>query len=190
MLDAIKQINTVKDDNGSFVINQLNESFKEMKLQHPNRRSNVALVINKIDLSTKRAHELNLSKSIETLQTKYPGLFESVFKVSTFSGEGMKELSQFLASKAELKPWTYHPDCKVVKSQLQRVADVIREKIFCYFNQEVPYNVFQENLDWTVYADGGLRIEQALYVRTDSMKVFLFSLESLSLFHSSDVGKY
>lgn len=46
----------------------------------------------------------------------------------------------------------------------QRIIEIIREKVFQRFNQEIPYTLSQRLHDWRLNADGSLFVEMMLMV--------------------------
>jgi GTP-binding protein Era len=58
-------------------------------------------------------------------------------------------------------------------SQSERVAEIIREKVFQRLNQEIPYQISQSLFDWRKGADGKVYIEQLLQVDNQRHKMML-----------------
>ncbi|KDO17048.1 hypothetical protein SPRG_17259 [Saprolegnia parasitica CBS 223.65] len=76
-------------------------------------------------------------------------LFDKTFKVSALKESGVKKLRSELLSLAVDRPWLYHSSIKSDRSDLDLVTEIIREKIYRRFNQELPYQIEQENRGWT-----------------------------------------
>lgn len=174
VIDGTQQVlEKFEDVNALHIIEKLYEKKMqeaESKTDRPSTKH--ILVVNKMDeiRTTKQRDDLNLA--IEVLVNKqFKGLFAQIFFVSAKTGQGMEELIEWAKANAFVRSWSFSSSVKSLTSPLQRVSEVIREKIFCYLDKEVPYNVFQENADWTEYADGGLRVEQILHVPSPGMKV-------------------
>merc|ERR1712137_544932 len=51
--------------------------------------------------------------------------------------------------------------------------EVIREKIYRRLNKELPYEIEQRNVDWFEMQDGTIRVENNLYVSSQSHKKIL-----------------
>ncbi len=65
---------------------------------------------------------------------------------------------------------------KTDSSPLKRAQEIIREKIFKYVFQEIPYIVIQRNLAWTDF-DGGVRIDEEIYVKKEGQRMILLGKE-------------
>ncbi|OQR96039.1 hypothetical protein ACHHYP_17195 [Achlya hypogyna] len=100
-------------------------------------------------------------------------LFDKAFKVSALKESGVKKLRAELLSLAVERPWLYHSSVKSDRSDLDLVTEIIREKIYRRFNQELPYQIEQENRGWTPFSDKSVRIDQDLIVPSDRHKRIL-----------------
>jgi len=108
---------------------------EEIDLRTINRRGvPVLLLLNKIDLLPK-ADLLNL---IEQYRKFYP--FKTIIPVSALKADGLDILNRELARYLPLSPPYYPQD--VITDQPERffIAEIIREKIFRRFYQEIPYS--------------------------------------------------
>ncbi|KAF0741029.1 hypothetical protein Ae201684P_001927 [Aphanomyces euteiches] len=94
-------------------------------------------------------------------------LRDKCFKVSAFKEKDVDKLRQTLIDLAVARPWMYHSKTKSDRSDLDLVTEIIREKLFRRFNQELPYMITQENRGWTPFSDKSLRIDQDLWVPSD-----------------------
>ncbi len=94
----------------------------------------VILVLNKIDLISKA----DLLPLIDTYQKFYK--FEAIIPISALNSDGLDPLKSALEQQIPLSPPFYPPD--VITDQPERffVAELIREKIFRLFYQEIPYS--------------------------------------------------
>lgn len=122
------------------------------------------LVLNKIDC-VKRDSLLGLSATLNET-----GLFSDTFMVSALNGDGVTDLFDFLAAQAPPGPWHYPEDQLSDLPQRLLAAEVTREKLFLLTHQEVPYSVAVETEAWKAVSDGGVRIEQTIYVQRDSQR--------------------
>ena len=172
VVDAMNQIiEKFEDINSLYIIEKLQKTKREFE-ERGEPSPKCILVVNKMDEIVTAKQKDDLTVAIELLVNKqFPNFFTETFFVSAKTGRGMKELEEWAQSNSLPRTWTFSPSIKTLSSPLQRVSEVIREKVFCFLNQEVPYNVFQENADWHEYPDGGLRVEQVLHVPTSSMMV-------------------
>ncbi len=94
----------------------------------------VILVLNKIDLLEKA----QLLPLIETYHSFYN--FDAIIPVSALKSDGLDDLKDSLIKLIPYSPPFYPPD--VITDQPERffVGELIREKIFRLFYQEVPYS--------------------------------------------------
>ncbi|KAG7382377.1 Era Like 12S Mitochondrial RRNA Chaperone 1 [Phytophthora pseudosyringae] len=89
---------------------------------------------------------------------------DNSIKVSAMKGYGMDKLRKTLLSLAVDRPWSYHSSMHSDMSDLDLVTEIIREKLFCRFNKELPYTFEQENVGWTKFTDKSIRIDQDIFV--------------------------
>lgn len=93
------------------------------------------LILNKIDLIKK--HELlpiiaQLKDMIE---------FEQLFMISALKNDGIDTLEKYFISTAIQGPWQFDPE-HITDAPLRFLAaEAIREKVFLYTDQELPYNI-------------------------------------------------
>lgn len=80
----------------------------------------------------------------------------------------MGDLDRHLFDLAKPREWQYGEDLTTNQSDVSRVEEVIREKLFERLNKELPYSITQENIGWTNLSDGALRIDQRLIVDSQS----------------------
>ncbi len=125
------------------------------------------LVLNKID-AIKREKLLALAASFEA-----EDLFDRIFMISALEGDGVADLRAHLASAMPAGPWHY-PEDQLSDLPLRLLAaEVTREKLFLRMHQELPYALTVETETWEERRDGGVKIEQTVYVRRDSQKAMV-----------------
>lgn len=92
------------------------------------------LALNKVDLVPRREELLPvLSAWHET------GLFEELFPISALDGTGVGELAKVTAGRLPFGPPFYPPDQLAEQPERFFAAEIIRERIFERFEEEVPY---------------------------------------------------
>jgi GTP-binding protein Era len=127
----------------------------------------VFLVINKID----RIQKDLLLPLIES----YQGLMEfaEIVPVSALSGENMDRLLEITIATLPEAPALYPED--IISDQIQRdfIAEFIREKIFHYTQEEIPYSTAVVIEDMNEREEGGAYIRANIYVEKDSQKGIL-----------------
>lgn len=125
---------------------------------------NAVLVLNKTDL-VKGERLLQLAHELNAL---YP--FKETFMVSALSGKGTEEFYDYLADNLPESPWFY-PEEQMSDMPLKLLAaEVVREKLFLYLRQEIPYALTVEPELWERREDGSVRAEMTIYVERDGQK--------------------
>lgn len=124
-----------------FVIDAASKAFDEedrllerIHRAHPDKA--LAIVLNKTDLSSFERCRLIEAK----LRGRFPWI-QGLFHVSAKSGCGVSELENFLLSGAPLAAWQYPPMTGTLQSDVEKMEECMREKIFLRFHQEIPYSV-------------------------------------------------
>ncbi len=136
------------------------EKLREEKLE-------TLLVLNKTDLVKK---EKLLSLSAE-MNAKYA--FKETFMVSAQTGEGLDDFYHYLAENLPVSPWFY-PEEQMSDMPLKLLAaEVVREKLFLYLHDELPYALTVEPELWERREDGSVRAEMTIYVERDNQKVIV-----------------
>jgi len=112
-----------------------------------NTKKPVVLVLNKVDLITKDA-SLEL---IAKLSAAYP--FREIVPLSALKGYNISEFLKAVVPYLPINPPLYPPDILSTAPERFFVSEIIREKIFQFFSQEIPYSTevnveeFQENYE-------------------------------------------
>lgn len=88
----------------------------------------------------------------------------AVFAVSAMHSLGMHDLLAALRALAVPRPWEYPGDFQTDLSDVERVAELVREGLFRHLHKEVPYRVQQETRSWEADARGVLHIHQDVQV--------------------------
>lgn len=136
------------------------EKLKEDKIK-------AILVLNKTDL-TKKDKLLALSAEINNMYA-----FEETFFVSAQTGEGLKDFYAYLAENLPQSPWFY-PEDEMSDLPLKLLAaEVVREKLFLYLKDELPYALTVEPELWERREDGSVRAEMTIYVERDNQKIIV-----------------
>lgn len=122
------------------------------------------LVINKIDLIK---HE-RLLELADELNRSYN--FTETFMVSALNGKGLDDFYDYLAEHLPISPW-YYPEEQMSDLPLKLLAaEVVREKLFLYLRQEIPYALTVEPELWERREDDSVRAEMTIYVERDGQK--------------------
>lgn len=134
------------------------------------KKSNIpaVLVLNKVDEVKNKENLLELSLR---LNQAYP--FTETFMVSALTGKNIDDFYKYLADNLPESPW-YYPEEQMSDMPLKLLAaELVREKLFLYLRQEIPYALTVEPELWEHKEDGSIRAEITIYVEKDNQKVII-----------------
>lgn len=144
------------DDQTQSIVSKLNKNSIE-----------AILVLNKVDLIQKEKL-LELSAKINSA-----GNFTQTFMVSALTGQHIEDFYKYLADNLPESPW-YYPEDQISDMPLKLLtAEVVREKLFLYLREELPYAVTVEPELWERREDNSVRAEMTIYVERDSQKTIV-----------------
>ena len=125
------------------------------------------LVLNKVDLIQK---EKLLSLSAEINKA---GHFKETFMISALTGQNIDDFYKYLADNLPESPW-YYPEEQMSDMSLKLLAaEIVREKLFLYLRQELPYCLTVEPEVWERREDNSVRAEMTIYVQKDNQKIIV-----------------
>lgn len=122
------------------------------------------LALNKIDRVRKEA----LLPLTAELGKRVP--FDATFMISALDGSGVADLRAYLAKSVPEGPWHYPEDEITDATERLTAAEVTREKIYENLHDELPYATTVETTGWKELKDGGVRIEQTIFVERESQR--------------------
>lgn len=125
------------------------------------------LALNKIDL-VKRETLLGLAEELGRT-----GVFTNTFMISALTGDGVADLSDFLAASVPEGPWLFPEDQLSDMPERLLAAEITREKLFLQLHQELPYSLAVETESWEEFDDGSVKINQIIYIQRDSQKAIV-----------------
>ena len=83
------------------------------------------------------------------------------------------EFYKYLADNLPVSPW-YYPEDQISDMPLKLLAaEIVREKLFLFLRQELPYALTVEPELWERREDGTVRAEITIYVERDSQKIIV-----------------
>ena len=141
------------DEETRAIVDELNDKKRE-----------AVLLLNKIDLVEKQkllplAAELNAA-----------GRFTETFMVSASTGLNMSDFYRYLAENLPESPW-YYPEEQMSDLPLRLLAaEVVREKLFLYLKEELPYSLTVEPELWGGGQENSVRAEMTIYVEREGQK--------------------
>ena len=98
------------------------------------------------------------------------GKFAETFMVSAATGEGLRDFYRYLADHLPESPW-YYPEDHMSDLPLRLLAaEVVREKLFLYLQDELPYSLTVEPELWERRSDNSVRAEMTIYVEREGHK--------------------
>lgn len=118
----------------------------------------VFVIWNKIDLKT--------AGTSLTAPEKY----NRVFEVSAHTREGIDNLLQAVVAELPEGPMYYPPDMVTDHPERFIVAELIREQVLRYTEEEVPHSIAIQVEQMKERDNGGIFIEALVYVERDSQK--------------------
>jgi len=167
--------NTIFGANGKVDFDREIQSIKKYNTMH----KPVILVINKIDLVVKRS----LLPVIEALDAAYP--FKSIVPISAKKKDGLKDLVSELKNVLPI----HHPfyDHETLSEYPERffVAELIREQIFYYYKEEIPYSTEVQIAEFLEREGRKDYISAVIYTERDSQKGILIGRQGKAL---KDIG--
>jgi GTP-binding protein Era len=126
-----------------------------------------ALILNKID-GMKRTDLLPLMEKLNA-----DGVFEDVFLISALKGQGVGDVSAWVAARMPESPWLYPEDQAADIPSRLLAAEVTREKIYLRLHDELPYASAVETEKWEERRDGSVKIDQVIYVQREGQKAIV-----------------
>ncbi len=107
--------------------------------------------------------------------------FAQIFMISALTGEGVDDLKRYLTESIPLGPWLYPKD-QITDAPLRyAAAEITREKLILRLHQELPYVSTVETAAWRELKDGGVRIEQTIFVERDSQKKIVIGAQGRTI---------
>jgi len=118
------------------MVTDINEKHDESDMIERIRKSEspVAVLINKIDKSTEEWVNKKIKYWEETLQP------QAIFAISATLGHNIEAVSQFIMANLPEHPAYYEKDTLTDKTERFFVSEIIREKVFKLYEQEIPYS--------------------------------------------------
>ncbi|MDP2209529.1 MAG: GTPase Era [Bacteroidota bacterium] len=133
------------------------------------------LVINKVDLVKK----FSLLPIIDFYSNKFP--FVEIFPISALNGIGTDDLLKSVVDSLPLHPPYYPTDSVSDASERFFVSEIIREKIFEKYKQEIPYSTTVEIIEFKERKVKKDFISAEIYVERQSQKGILIGKKGEAL---------
>ena len=131
------------------------------------KKQKAVLVINKVDL-VQKDKLLGLSQALNEAYS-----FDETFFISAVTGKNIDDFYKYLADNLPESPW-YYPEEQMSDIPLKLLAsEIVREKLFLFLHQELPYALTVEPELWERRDDGSIRAEITIYVERDNQKIIV-----------------
>jgi len=143
----------------------LDEDVERILARLGQARGKRLLILNKIDRLEDKEKLLALTQEI----TKRQG-FDKIFMVAALDGDGVEDLKKYLAETVPPGPWHYPADEISDLPVRMLAAEITREKIFHRLHDELPYAITVETQSWKTLRNGGVRVEQTIFVERESQR--------------------
>ena len=157
------------------VSKRLDDNSKEIIKQIFKIKSNVILVLNKIDLLPKE----NVLDRILEIKDLYN--FEEIFLISAKNGSGCNKLKEYLAKKMPVHSFFYDENTTSDLPQSILASEITREKLFKNLNHELPYNLTVETEKWDINSDESINIFQTIYINKKSYKPIILGKQGQTI---------
>ncbi len=136
MMDFVKE--AIEDADIILYVLEMGEKINIEKKLHQKFTDGtvpVIILINKIDLSTQNEVDL----TIQTIQEQYPK--SEVFAISALKNFNIESVLNRLINLVPLSPPYFPKDQFTDKPERFFVNEILRQKIFMYYDKEIPYSV-------------------------------------------------
>jgi GTP-binding protein Era len=162
-------------DAGAYHRHQIGEGNAQDRLAHEDtarvmegltkrESKNAVLVLNKLDT-------LPVEATLPMIANFDKGsVYERIFVISATTGDGVADLSAYLAEAMPEGPLLYPEDQAADIPMRLMAAEITREKLFLRLHEELPYHSMVETEKWTEKKDGSVKVDQIIYVRRGTQK--------------------
>jgi GTP-binding protein Era len=133
------------------------------------------LALNKVD-EVKRDRLLALAQRLFDT-----GVYSEVFMISAANGSGVDDLKARLAELMPEGAWLYPEDETADLPVRLLAAEITREKLYLRVHEELPYAAAVETTAFKELKDGGVRIEQSIFVEREGQRAILLGKNGQTL---------
>lgn len=154
-------------------INCFNTPLLRVKL-YLKKFSNIIIILNKIDLLKNKNILLNYINKIKIIPIR------CVFFISAKYNNGIYEFQNYLLNNSFITKYDYKKNNLTNMSKQKLSEDITREKLYKYYNQEIPYNLFVKTKFWKEKKNIIL-IYQIIYVLEKNQKKLIIGNKGLKI---------
>lgn len=142
---------------------KVTEIIENVKQNVP-KRVPVFLALNKVDALAK-------DKLLPLMQKASAfDLFNGVFAISAKENDGVEDMLEQFAKHLPESPYLYDEETLTDMPMRMVAAEITREKAFHLLQQEVPYSLAVETVNFEHYNNGSIRIDQNVLVEREAHK--------------------
>jgi len=138
-------------------------------------RKPIILAVNKIDL----VHKDRLLPLIEAYAQRFD--FKEIIPISALELDGLDELKRAIRDLLPEHPPYYPEDYLTEHSERFLVAEIIREKIFYLYGEEIPYSTTVEIVEFKEKTGRKDYIRAVIYVEKSTQRAILIGKKGLAL---------
>ena len=109
----------------------------------------------------------------------------SIVSLSALKGQGIREILRILQGKARPGRWLFSPGVVTNRSQEEQANEIIREKVFHFLNQEIPYELIVVHRGWKKI-NGVLTLDAELLCQSPSQQRIVSKIRRQLEFAASD----
>jgi GTPase len=137
-------------------------------MQEENPRFPFCLALNKVDLVRPKERLLPLCHDLNEMID-----FKTTHFLCGKTGDGVSELVSDLLAMAQPGAWEFDAGVRSDQSIAQRIEEVVKERLFTRFHQELPYQSQQHSEELVENPDGSVLIHHVIVVKTTGQKAIL-----------------
>lgn len=149
--------------------------IEPMPMQLKGCNKEIIVIINKIDLVEK----LSLLPLIDGYQKTYN--LTEIIPVSAKKGSGLEILLQEIEERLPEQALFYEEDIVSLSTERFFAEELIREKIYFLYREEVPYSATVQVEEFKERSKGKDYIRAVIYIERDSQKAILIGEDGLAL---------
>mmetsp|Transcript_32450 Transcript_32450/g.52734 ORF Transcript_32450/g.52734 Transcript_32450/m.52734 type:complete len:353 (+) Transcript_32450:157-1215(+) len=144
---------------------QMLQRLQKIKDDKEGKSPPLFLALNKVDLVHPKVKLLDMSENLNDMLK-----FDAVHFTCATSGEGVQGLVADLLAEAKAEEWPFKSEKITNLSLEERVVEIMREKLFHRFHDELPYQIDQQIEQVIEGEDGSVLIRHILIVKTTGQK--------------------
>lgn len=102
----------------------------------------------------------------------------AILGISALKKRGIEELETQLLRYSRPGYWLFSEGMSTNRSQEEQANEIVREKVFMFLNQEIPYEIIFEHRGWKRGEDA-LIMEEGLIVQSTSQQRIVSKVKSV-----------